>query len=114
MKMRKIITAVLVLTVAAGLQSCWKRSPDAVAKDYCENVARLMEQRDIEGTKPYTQALKRYRTKLNLEELEQLQRSILKYMEELRYDSLVDEVMLDMHSDDPEHLRPGVSRGDFK
>ena len=85
--MKKVITIVLVVLMAAFTQSC-KRSNDSVAKDYCEKLKTSLENRDFDQAEKLKDVLNTYCTKLSDEEVNEMMQSLQKYVKELKVDSV--------------------------
>ncbi len=85
--MKKVFMVALVVLAASFMQSC-KRSNDAIAKDYCEKLKEGLEKRDFESVEKAKEALDKYCSKLSDEEIENMMKSLEKYVKELKVDSV--------------------------
>ncbi len=81
--------------VVGCMQGC-RRSNDAIAKDYCEKLKDGLEKRDFESVAKARSALDKYCTKLSDEDLQEMMNSLIKYVREMKVDSIYAECMKEM------------------
>lgn len=95
--MKKYLLIGLVAVIALSFQSC-KRSVDAIAKDYCVEMKKIMEARKDGDMEQLQKSMMKYNEKMaeyvqaNPGVEAELQSAVQKYVVELKLDSIEQEI----------------------
>lgn len=108
--MKKTIILALVVLGATFVQSC-RRSNDEIAKSYCVELKKGLENRDFESIEKAKEALDKYCTKLSDKEIEEMMKSLEKYVHELKVDSVYVVCLKEM-SEKQQDLASPAANGD--
>lgn len=93
--MKKLVFIAVAALAVFCTQGC-RRSNDAIARDYCEKLREGLEKRDFDSVEKARNALDKYCTKLSDKEIEEMMESLVKYVGELKVDSVYAECMKEM------------------
>lgn len=99
--MKKYLLIGLVAVMALSFQSC-KRSTDAIAKDYCVEMKKIMEARKDGNMEELQKSMMKYNEKMaeyvqaNPGIEAELQAAVQKYVVELKLDSIEQEIQKEM------------------